>query len=192
MRAGGSRVEDERVRVFVALELPDVALRSLIEWRDRALRTTPGARPLPAEAIHVTLCFLGWRSAREIPAIRDACGVLGAQGSPELALGEPVWLPPRRPRVLAVELDDHAGRLVQAQGALSEVLAAGGWYEPERRPYLPHVTTARLKAAPASRGRLPDSPRLSFRASRAVLYRSRLYRGGARYEALDTFRLSTA
>ena len=143
-----------------------MALRSLIEWRDRALRTTPGARPLPAEAIHVTLCFLGWRSAREIPAIRDACGVLGAQGSPELAFGEPVWLPPRRPRVLAVELDDHAGRLVQAQGALSEVLATGGWYEPERRSYLPHVTMARLKAATVFSGAFQEAPRCAITSGR--------------------------
>lgn len=189
--AAPARPEDERIRLFVALDLPAPVVQALLRWRDRALAGVRGIRPLAPEAVHVTLCFLGWRGAGELAAIADACGVLRGVGVPELALTEPVWLPPRRPRVLAVELDDDGGRLAQAQGDLADVLAAGGWYRREKRPYLPHVTVARLSAAPARlRRRLPAPPASRFRASQATLYRSRLLRAGARYEPLAAFEFS--
>ncbi len=141
--------------------------------------------------LHATLCFLGWRSQEEIDAIGDACGVLAAYAAPELRIGEATWLPPRQPRVLAVELQDPTGALAREQAVLSEVLAAGGWYRPEKRPYLAHVTVARLGRGTRVRRRpLPDLPALSFRATRVTLYRSRLLRSGARYEPLDSVELA--
>ena len=183
-------VADDRVRLFVALDLPPPVRAALISWRDRALRGAPDVRPLVAESLHVTLCFLGWRAAGDVQAIAAACRAVAAEPAPLLSLGDPRWLPPRRPRVLAVELNDRDGAVTRAQARLSEVLAAGGWYEPEKRPYLPHVTVARV----AHRGRvptdLPPAPAApEFNASRVVLYRSRLLRSGARYEALSTVEL---
>jgi 2'-5' RNA ligase len=97
-----------------------------------------------------------------------------------------VWLPARRPRVLAVRLEDAGGRLTALQGALSERLHAGGWYEPEQRPYLPHVTVARVggraRVKPAP---LPGPPPLSFTPEWVTLFRSHLSPKGARYEALS-------
>jgi 2'-5' RNA ligase len=178
-------VSDERVRLFVALELPDEVRGGLVRWRMRALRGTDGVRAIAAEDLHATLCFLGWRSAGEVEAISDACGVLAAQPAPELGVGEALWLPPRRPRVLAVELHDAAGALARAQAVLAEVLEAAGWYEPEGRPYLGHVTVARVgRGARMPRRELPAPPGLDFRASLVTLYRSRLSRAGARYEPL--------
>jgi 2'-5' RNA ligase len=178
--------------LFVAVNLPGWAVRTLVRWRDGALSGVPGVRPLALEAIHVTLCFLGWRSSGEMTAIADACGVLRGMTAPELSVTGPVWLPPRRPRVLAVELGDDGGRLARAQGAASDVLAAGGWYRAEKRPYLPHVTVARLSAAPRASVRrgLAAPPDSRFRAPGATLYRSRLLRSGARYEELATFEFS--
>ena len=182
---------EERVRLFVALELPDDAREALVRWQARALRGVDGARAIAGEDLHATLCFLGWRAASEIGPIRDACGVLAAHPAPELRIGAATWLPPRRPQVLAVELEDPAGVLGRAQAALSDVLAAGGWYEPEKRPYLGHVTVARLgRGTRAPRKAVPDPPELSFDAARVSLYRSRLFRSGARYEAVATVEMA--
>jgi RNA 2',3'-cyclic 3'-phosphodiesterase len=181
---------DERVRLFVALELPEPVRGALISWRDRALRGAREVRPLAAESLHVTLCFLGWRTAGEIPAIAAACRAVAADPAPSLSLGAPRWLPPRRPGVLAVELLDRDGALTRAQARLSEVLAAGGWYQPEKRPYLPHVTVARVGRQGRPPTELPPSAAApEFRASRVVLYRSRLLRSGASYEAVSTVEL---
>jgi 2'-5' RNA ligase len=188
---------DERVRLFVALELPDAVRAQLSRWAVRAVQGIDGVRLVESSDLHSTLCFLGWRSGGEIDAIRGACGVLGAYPAPELRVGDATWLPPRRPRVLAVELADVLGALVPAQAALSEVLEAGGWYRREQRPYLAHVTVARMgrgarasqRIGPTERA-LPDPRALSFRGSRVTLYRSRLLRSGARYEALASFELA--
>jgi 2'-5' RNA ligase len=184
---------DERVRLFVALELPDAVRDQLSRWAARAAQSLDGVRLIAPSDLHSTLCFLGWRSRGEIDAIREACGILTSHPAPELRVGEATWLPPRRPRVLAVELADVSGALARAQAALSEVLEAGGWYRREQRPYLAHVTVARMaRGARASKRALPDAPALTFRASCVTLYRSRLLPSGARYEPLASVSCSCA
>jgi len=181
----------ERVRLFVALELPGAVREALERWGARALQGLEGARAIASSDLHATLCFLGWRSSDEVEQIRDACGVLTAYPAPELRVGAATRLPPRRPRVLAVELHDASGALARAQSALSEVLETGGWYQPEERPHLAHVTVARFgRGTRVPRRSLPDPPELTFRASRVSLYRSRLLRSGARYEALASVTLA--
>jgi 2'-5' RNA ligase len=87
--------------------------------------------------------------------------------------------------VLAVGLEDRESTLTGLQAALSDALRAGGWYTPERRPYLGHVTVARVPAGQRVRaGELTSPRRLEFAATAVTLYRSRLERAGARYEAL--------
>jgi 2'-5' RNA ligase len=182
---------EERVRLFVALELPEVARDGLGRWRTRALQGLDGVRAIAREDLHATMCFLGWRSEAEIETIGDACSVLAAYPAPELTVGEATWLPPRHPRVLAVELQDPSGALARAQAVLSDVLEAGGWYRPEKRSYLAHVTVARVGRGTHLRRRsLPDPPELSFRATQVSLYRSRLLRSGARYEPLGSVELA--
>jgi 2'-5' RNA ligase len=191
-------VSDGHARLFVALELPGPVRGALAGWRDGLSRGT-GAwlRPVAPESLHITLCFLGSRGEDEISAIAAACAVLTPEPVPALSLDAAVWLPQRRPRVLAVKLHDRGATLARVQALLAEALSAGGWYAPEGRPYLAHVTVARVKpgghvpgdggvqeAGPRRPPVLPPPPRLDFHAPCVVLYRSRPYRGGARYEQL--------
>ena len=181
---------DERVRLFVALELPRRARETLNAWGGDLTRAGD-LRRLSGESLHATLCFLGWQSASQIEGIGAACGVVAGEAAPELSLGDARWLPPRRPRVLAVDLVDPSGALTRVQATLSQTLAAGGWYEPEKRAYLAHVTVARVtRGARAPGAPLPPVPTVPFRADRVTLYRSRLLRAGARYEPLATIELN--
>lgn len=136
--------------------------------------------------LHLTLCFLGALPESEIPGIVSACSAAVSEDQLRLELGEALWLPPRRPRVLAVRLRDVAGTLGTLQARLSEALAAGGWYKPERRAYLPHVTVARVRGEGRWRdAELPALPRPGpFSGGTLTLMRSHLGRGGARYERL--------
>lgn len=185
-------MNDGRARLFVALELPREVREALAHWRSRLpTASSRKLRPLAADSLHVTLCFLGWRGEDEIDAIAAACTVLAAEPAFALALGSVIWLPDRRPRVLAVELEDPEGRLTRAQATLSGALTAGGWYEPEPRPYLAHVTVARVGTGGGGGAReLPEPPHLRFLGAHVVLYRSRLSRSGARYEALAEIELT--
>ena len=171
-------------RLFVALDLPAEARVALAALRDMA---DPAVwRPVPDEALHVTLVFLGHlpegSSARVAEVVRECAGP-----ATDLALGAALLLPPRRARVLTVGIEDRAGSLAALQARLAEALEAAGVYEPERRAYRPHATVARLRAgerSPRSLEMDPPDP-VAFDGEAVTLYRSRLSRAGARYEPLE-------
>jgi 2'-5' RNA ligase len=186
-----------RARLFVALDLPEPAREALAAWGREVAAADGDERPLrllPVEALHVTLCFLGWRDegqAAEIGALALDALPAGAP-APDLAFGEAAWLPPRRPRVLAVDLVDVDGTLGDLQARVAGALHQGAAYEPEKRPFRPHVTVARVpRGARAGRPDGPVAPEpLRFAGAALTLYRSRLSRSGAEYEPLARADLS--
>jgi 2'-5' RNA ligase len=91
--------------------------------------------------------------------------------------------------VLAVGIRDPSGGLAAAHERLATALIAGGWYERERRPFLPHVTVARVPRGVRVGARELDPPPVAFTGDAVVLFRSRLGQGGARYEPLGELRL---
>jgi len=177
---------DAGVRLFVAVDLPGEARRRLTDWARSARHGRPALRLLEAEQLHLTLSFLGPRAPWEMRVIAAAL-VACSEPVGVLELGAPLWLPPRRPRALAVEVHDRSGGLARLQ---TEVLAAIGAAidsPPERRPFRPHVTVARMRAgmAPSERT-LGPTPALGFSAERVTLYRSWLSPDGASYEAIES------
>ena len=54
-------------------------------------------------------------------------------------------VPQRRPRLYALGLEDDGGALHGWQDGLSRRLEEARLYEPEKRPFWPHVTLARVK-----------------------------------------------
>jgi 2'-5' RNA ligase len=181
-----------RPRLFVALELPADVRAALCGWAREHAPRGGWLRPVDAESLHVTLCFLGSRPGSEVREIAAACRrAVSGLPAPELSLGGVRWLPPRRPRVLTVELDDGADRLATVQSALSHALAAGGFYEPEPRPFLAHVTVARVQRDAHIRPEPLAAPHPArFDGADVTLFRSCLGQGPARYEALATVPLS--
>lgn len=176
--------EDRALRLFVALELPAPALAALAEFR--AAAADPAVwRPVADPSLHLTLAFLGRRPASDVDAVSTA--LVGCdRPPPRLALGGGRRLPPRRPRVLCAEVEDPDGTLAALQGELSASLAAAGVYEPEARPFRPHVTVARLRSgARAPRGPVhpPPAP-LGFTAEHITLCASLPGPAGARYDPL--------
>jgi len=181
-------------RLFVAVDPPAEVCEELAAWAQAAVRglgpragKASSIRVLDADLLHITLCFLGSRPAAEIAAIGAALEEC-AMPVGELSIGAPLWLPPRRPRALAVEVhDDPDGGLTALHGASVEALARACGYREERRRYRAHVTLARMREGPrgSEGGRvLPATPVLSFTPASIVLYRSWLSPAGASYEAL--------
>jgi len=166
------------VRLFVAAELPEAAVDALVAWRPEHEEL----RPVPRESLHVTLAFLGERDESDVPVIAALVDEL-ARPAEGLTLERARWLPPRRPRVLAVELG-AAEALVELQAAVVAGLEGAIGYVGERRRFLPHVTVARVRGRAPS-GELPELPYAgAFAATALTLFRSRLSPKGARYEAL--------
>ncbi len=171
-------------RLFVALDLPrDV--RAAIGWWGREARRESGPmRLVDADLLHVTVAFLGSRPVAEIDALA-AVTLAAATPVEQLAIGAPLWLPRRRPRLLAVEVHDDHGALGGLYDALVAALAEEIDWAPEHRAFHPHITVARMRAGSAPRARaLPATPAAVFSGEALTLYRSWLSPAGASYEPL--------
>jgi len=177
--------------MFVALDLPERVRRGLAEWGRRELRD-PALRPIAAESLHVTLAFLGWTAEKEVERLGEIVAAV-AGPAPSLRLGDPVQRPERgRARLFALPVES-AGT-VELQAALQERLVAARLYEPEKRPFWPHVTVARVRReergkqrpAPVEKlpGALPKGLLRAFDGVRIALYRSELQPQGAQYTPL--------
>jgi RNA 2',3'-cyclic 3'-phosphodiesterase len=182
---------EPRARLFVALDLPEQARDELVAWRERALAGRSDLRPVAPAALHVTLVFIGYRPEDEVEAIaetveRSVAGLAAARLRAVAA--KPV--PPRRPRLFALDLSDEGGRAAIVQAAVADALEAAGVYEPERRSFWPHVTLARVRRGQrVARLDSEPPPGDAFDAAEVTLYRSRLSPKGARYEPLTRTRL---
>ena len=172
---------DERLRLFLALCLPDDVLAEIECWQRDQLAH---ARLVPREDLHVTLVFLGHRPAGELGAIvgalRDA-----ARGAGEIRL-TPVRYRETR-SVGMLELEDEGGRAALLAGDLQDRLERLGVYHRERRRWLAHLTVARWRERPRLRPEPP--PRRTFVPSDAAAYLSRLHPSGAQYDVLESVAL---
>lgn len=179
-----------RVRAFYALTLSDEVKRALTRARDairrRAERTRVTARFLSDDALHLTVCFLGYVDRERIPdfvAVLEACSLISPIDVRLTTLG--AFSSPRRARVVVAELDDSDGRLARLARAVSLGAEKLG-IPPEERAFRPHVTLARIKRpadvsdwlAHATLDQLPAT------FGELVLYESMLHPTGARYVPL--------
>ena len=172
------------MRLFVALDLPEDVRGGLAVWRDELVAGRDDLRPVAEEALHVTLAFLGYRAEQEVGAIAEAMTSAAAE-APLLVPREVKPIPPRRPRVFALDLDDPDGSCGRLQQGVSDALEAGRFYKPEKRPFWPHVTLARVKRNQRADPLPAEPPPLEpFQAPQLTLYRSTLRPQGAMYDPL--------
>jgi 2'-5' RNA ligase len=185
------RLKSPRARLFVALDLPQAVLGGIEAWQRSW--DDPALRPVPAGNLHLTLAFLGYRPEREIERIASLALEVGERPAPSIELlAEPVAVPRSRPRLFAV--DTRAPAVSVLQQGVSDRLEAERLYRPEKRPFWPHLTLARVKPQQRSSkrpaiverppGPLPEALRVPFRAVRMRLYRSYLRPQGAEYVPL--------
>ncbi len=184
--------------MFVALDLPDRVRTEIVAWGHEAL-VDPALRPVAPASLHITLAFLGYLPEKEIPRLAGI--VEGSAGpAPRMELGHPVPRPERgRPRLFAIPVASPAAAKLQA--VVEEKLIEAHLYEPEKRPFWPHVTVARVRREergskrPASVTRPPRAlPQALLQPAvcrRMTLYRSELQPQGAQYTPLAQVELPT-
>lgn len=191
------RLKSPRARLFVALDLPDGVREGIVAWGRRELRD-PALRVVPAESLHITLAFLGYLPEKEIGRLGGIVEAIGAPGA-TIELGDPVAKPSlRRARLFALPAASPGAVSLQAE--VERTLVAERLYKPEKRPFWPHVTVARVKSAGRGSGRpreverppggLPAALLRPALCRRLSLYRSELSPQGARYVPLAQVELS--
>ena len=175
---GADTVEgDERLRLFLALELPEDITTALGVWGASHLE-----RGRAVESFHVTLAFLGARPRSELDSVLSALRESTAETPPfEL---EPMRYRETRSVGMLV-LGDASGEATRLAIALQRRLERLGVYRREARPWLPHVTVVRFRERPRLDPPLPALGR--FAPSGAAAFLSRLRPTGARYETLESY-----
>ena len=170
---------DERLRLFLALRLPEPVLDVLESWQAEHLH---GVRIIPRSHLHVTLAFLGSRPAAELDAIVGELRAAAADAPADLRLAPSRYRETRSVAMLA--LDDPGrgatGLAEDVQARLERLRV----YRREARPWLPHVTVARFRERP--RLRLEPPGMGTFVPSDAAAYLSQLHPGGAQYVVLES------
>jgi 2'-5' RNA ligase len=182
---------DESVRSFVALEL-DAALRERLSELQKLLRPRLGdVRLVRPDGIHLTLRFLGQAAPTQNAALpAPLAAAAGACSAFEARVAGVGTFPDRgSPRVLwlGLELPEPALLLQQA----CERAARGAGFEPELRPYRPHLTLGRWRER-APRPELPDVDLGRTRLVTLGLFHSELRQEGALYTPLARFPLAAA
>jgi 2'-5' RNA ligase len=183
VNAAASVEGSETLRLFCALTLPDDVLEGLIAWQ--ALLPDGEYRSVPRDNLHVTLAFLGARPPGEVEPIR-------AELEAAAAAARPIVLRERRYRetrsVGMLVFDDEDGAATELAGQVHERLHRLGVYEPEQRPWLPHLTVVRFRQRPRLSPELPGLGPVG--PSGAAVYHSVLRRTGAQYVVLHSVALN--
>jgi len=184
MTSPDSVVGDERLRLFLALRLPEPVLDELVDWQEATMRAA-GVRLVPREHLHVTLAFLGHRPAGELDSIVAELRGAAASARPDRRLEPDRYRETRSVGMLV--LTDVGGGATALADDVQARLEALGVYRREGRPWLPHVTVARFRERPRLQ---VESPAMrTFVPSDAAAYLSRLHPGGARYDVLASVAL---
>lgn len=191
----------QRLRLFIALDLPAAVRLGIDAWGREAL-ADPALRRMGASRLRITLAFLGNRPADEADPLIAAVRQIGEGASaPSISLRDVEPLRSRgRPSVFVLAANSPETEIVQI--GLRTVLVDRNLYKPDgRRPFRPHVAVARVR--PEGRGSrrpmairdVPTGPLPApllepFHAESVGLYRSELHPDGARHRLLGKVELS--
>jgi 2'-5' RNA ligase len=187
--------ESNTIRAFIALEIPEplrAPLRALDSELQRELSGTPLRWP-PVENIHLTLKFLGDVYQEDVKGIEQTLKT-EARVTPtfEVSLGEMGAFPNLgRPRVVWLGVGGSPD-LADLQRRIEAGCERLG-FPPERRPFSPHLTLARVKRGANRRDLERISQAIEERQNvrlgaapvgEIILFRSQLSPQGARYSRL--------
>ena len=194
--AGYKAMTNNRVRVFIAVELSDAVkaeMGKLIAAID-ALELR-GVRTVRAEGLHLTLRFLGDVDSDVVPSIISAMETAAAESAPfELTLaGTGAFPNTATPRTLWVGMKGDLDRLVTLQRGVQSALETAGFGRSSER-FSPHVTIARIRDRVSSTHRRRATAVLNeaipspikVRVDSITLMRSTPQPGGSIYNQLHT------
>jgi 2'-5' RNA ligase len=192
----------EKIRAFIAIELPDEvkADLSLVQSRLKPERH-PYVKWVSTDGIHLTLKFLGDIDQEKVLPIAEAMAGAAQKASPfRLEVGGLGAFPNLgRPQVLWVAVGGEVEKLASLQRAIDHSLVALG-FSSETRPFTPHLTLGRLRerASAEERRRIGEAllaakgeEVVPFQVAELSLMRSTLTPKGAIYNRICSIQLES-
>ena len=191
----GAKVADA-IRAFVGLDLDTKSVRRVVRLADRLRMASgaPSATWAPQDNVHLTLKFMASFPAAAVAPLGKALGALVLPGkAPQPGTCRLHAFPSvEQANVIVIALADPRGDVARLAAKI-EKLASRHGVARETRPYVPHVTLARLKRPYDSRRWLRSEfadAAGEFTVSHLTLYRSELgagKEGGSLYVPLARF-----
>jgi 2'-5' RNA ligase len=123
-------------RLFLAYELPPEIVQQVMQWQQENL--PEGVYPEPATNLHMTIAFLGDTDETMIPHLQQ---ILAKILPSSVVLSGPIEYR-ELDKLAFLALEDNGGNEVVEQ--LNEQLNQLMGYEPQFRPWLPHITVWRF------------------------------------------------
>jgi 2'-5' RNA ligase len=180
--------QPETVRAFLAIGVPDLQRERLAAFLATCQAIAPGFRWVAPDSLHLTIRFLGRVDGRRLAALAGALRALAIAPFPISLDGIGRFGGGTAVRVVWLGLASGGEEAAGLAGEVEAQCAAAG-FEPEGRPYHPHLTLARSRQRRGDRlPDLPSPPELpGWTVAGFRLYRSRLSPGGATYSVLEEF-----
>jgi 2'-5' RNA ligase len=179
--------EKKDIRLFFAL-WPDEALRRRLQEAAMTFPVAAGGRRVSDANLHLTLHFIGNVYFEQMNCLRAAARNVNASGF-DLTLDvqgffkkpQVAWLGCARPPVALGDLHRQLGRCLQTCE-----------YQPEARPYHPHVTVARKSGSVAADACFApiEWPVTGFALIEVQAIASGSITKGVQYRALETYPLN--
>lgn len=188
-----SETSSEKIRLFVAIELPPDAQEALYYLKNTVGKKLKKARWIEPRNLHITLQFLGYcpreqvadisaqlkRAAEDYSSFEFRLDTLGAFPSP------------KRPRVFWMGVSEGKEAISRVQKRVEELLEPLG-FQPEERDFHPHVTIARFKVPEDLREAISTVNANTIyskgiEAQGIVLFLSQLTPKGAHYSQVEKF-----
>ncbi|MEX0822228.1 MAG: RNA 2',3'-cyclic phosphodiesterase [Rhodothermales bacterium] len=175
-------------RLFVAIDIPSEHAAALTGLQDEQL----AARWTPASQLHCTLRYVGEVEDEVAGRLRDGLRQIERPTLTLATAGLDVFPSRRRPRVIVARLRDHPV-LTRLRVDVETIVTDQG-FDPDQKPFHPHVTIARPKGATPRDVRRylkthTDLPLQTFDVNAFHLYRSDLRASGALHTVVETYEL---
>jgi 2'-5' RNA ligase len=186
-------VPEGEQRLFIAVPLSPDAVAACTSLIDEVRRGPLGNVPrwVQVETLHLTVRFVGPTAQDRVADVADAvvAAAAGARAFEVELAGAGAFPEEKRPRTLWLGIERGAPELGALATGVNSLLTPLG-YPSDDRPYRPHLTVARLDAAPRAEGVAiaqalavaADGWRTAFSADELILFRSHLGGGPPRHE----------
>lgn len=180
-------------RLFIAIGLPTDVQKKLSDFQREMKSFAKHAKWARVENIHLTLKFLGKVQDERIAGIASAMRTISTATFPVHVKGCGFFPNSRRPNVFWTGV--NSAELNSLQQKVEDVTAQFG-FEKEKRPFSPHLTLARFRAARGFERLIQEAERRKdasiseFNASHFSLYESILLPQGAQHHVIETVSLT--
>ncbi len=181
------------MRLFTGLPVPAETAEAVERWTGEWRRRFPRVGWVAAPLLHISLHFFGELPEEQARRLSDDLAGLRASAV-RARTGEVGRFPPGRgapPRVIYLALAEGAAEVTGLQARYAQRIAALG-YSPEARPFVPHLTLARVRRPEPGLEQIAGEPGLTFTFDRLVLFESILRPQGPEYRPLQTLVLEAA